>query len=84
MPKFKAGEGFPTGDIARISVFAALIAALGLPGTLNVFGNAVPIKLQSCWRRPSARTWSSWTSTCLSWMATKRPSCFGMHTIKCS
>ena len=47
MPKFKAGEGFPTGDIARISVFAALIAALGLPGTLNVFGNAVPITLQT-------------------------------------
>ena len=47
MPKFKPGDGFPTGDIARISVFAALIAALGLPGTLNVFGNAVPITLQT-------------------------------------
>ncbi|HUR08306.1 MAG TPA: biotin transporter BioY [Nonomuraea sp.] len=47
MPKFKPGTGFPTGDIARISVFAALIAVLGLPGTLNVFGNAVPITLQT-------------------------------------
>jgi biotin transport system substrate-specific component len=47
MPKFKLGNGFPTGDIARIAVFAALIAALGLPGTLNAFGNAVPITLQT-------------------------------------
>ncbi|MFF5205375.1 biotin transporter BioY [Streptosporangium sp. NPDC000396] len=38
---------FPTGDLARVSVFAALIAVLGLPGTLNVFGNAVPITLQT-------------------------------------
>ncbi|MFD1936989.1 MULTISPECIES: biotin transporter BioY [Nonomuraea] len=38
---------FPTGDLARISVFAALIAVLGLPGALNVFGNAVPITLQT-------------------------------------
>ncbi|MET9338488.1 biotin transporter BioY [Nonomuraea sp. NPDC004354] len=38
---------FPTGDIARISVFAALIAVLGLPGALNLFGNAVPITLQT-------------------------------------
>ncbi|MFI6299786.1 biotin transporter BioY [Nonomuraea sp. NPDC050790] len=35
------------GDLARVSVFAALIAVLGLPGTLNVFGNAVPITLQT-------------------------------------
>lgn len=38
---------FPTGDLARVSVFAALIAVLGLPGALNVFGNAVPITLQT-------------------------------------
>jgi biotin transport system substrate-specific component len=33
--------------VARVSVFAALIGALGLPGALNVFGNAVPITLQT-------------------------------------
>ncbi|MFF4986536.1 biotin transporter BioY [Streptosporangium saharense] len=41
------GRGFSTGDLARVSVFAALIAVLGLPGALNVFGNAVPITLQT-------------------------------------
>ncbi|MEV7010921.1 biotin transporter BioY [Streptosporangium sp. NPDC051022] len=41
------GRGFATGDLARVSVFAALIAVLGLPGALNVFGNAVPITLQT-------------------------------------
>lgn len=40
-------RGFRTADLARISVFAALIAVLGLPGALNVFGNAVPITLQT-------------------------------------
>ncbi|MEU6716488.1 biotin transporter BioY [Nonomuraea sp. NPDC046802] len=38
---------FPVGDLARVAVFAALIAVLGLPGSLNVFGNAVPITLQT-------------------------------------
>ncbi|TDD14987.1 biotin transporter BioY [Nonomuraea diastatica] len=38
---------FPTGDLARVAVFAALIAALGLPGAFNVFGNTVPITLQT-------------------------------------
>ncbi|MEO3868322.1 biotin transporter BioY [Nonomuraea sp. B12E4] len=38
---------FPTGDLARVAVFAALIAVLGLPGSLNVLGNAVPITLQT-------------------------------------
>ncbi|GLK08992.1 BioY family transporter [Streptosporangium carneum] len=42
-----SGRGFSTGDLARVSVFAALIAVLGLPGALNVFGNAVPITLQT-------------------------------------
>ncbi|MEV4567982.1 biotin transporter BioY [Nonomuraea sp. NPDC049419] len=36
-----------TGTLARVAVFAALIAVMGLPGTLNVFGNAVPITLQT-------------------------------------
>ncbi|WP_336208545.1 biotin transporter BioY [Nonomuraea sp. LPB2021202275-12-8] len=44
MPQFRR---FPTGDVARVAVFAALIAVLGLPGALNVFGNAVPITLQT-------------------------------------
>lgn len=47
MPKTPREGGFPTGDLARVSVFAALIAVLGLPGALNVFGNAVPITLQT-------------------------------------
>lgn len=34
-------------DLAQIAVFAALIAALGVPGTLYVGGNAVPITLQT-------------------------------------
>ncbi|SEU24971.1 biotin transport system substrate-specific component [Nonomuraea wenchangensis] len=38
---------FPTGDLARVAVFAALIAVLGLPGSVNVFGNLVPITLQT-------------------------------------
>ncbi|NUW41281.1 biotin transporter BioY [Nonomuraea rhodomycinica] len=36
-----------TGDLARISVFAALIAVLGLPGGISVLGNTVPITLQT-------------------------------------
>jgi biotin transport system substrate-specific component len=38
---------FPTEDLARVAVFAALIAVLGLPGSINLFGNAVPITLQT-------------------------------------
>lgn len=34
-------------DLARIAVFAALIAVLGLPGTIFVFGGAVPITAQT-------------------------------------
>lgn len=34
-------------DLAQIAVFAALIAALGLPGTLQIAGNSVPITLQT-------------------------------------
>ncbi|MEW1846481.1 biotin transporter BioY [Nonomuraea angiospora] len=40
-------RGFPTGDLARVAVFAALIAVLGVPGSLNLFGNAVPVTLQT-------------------------------------
>ncbi|WP_137724821.1 biotin transporter BioY [Prescottella subtropica] len=34
-------------DLAQIAVFAALIVALGLPGTIALGGSAVPITLQS-------------------------------------
>ena len=34
-------------DLAQVAVFAALIAALGVPGTLYVGGSAVPITLQT-------------------------------------
>jgi biotin transport system substrate-specific component len=34
-------------DLALIASFAALIAALGLPGSLYLFGGAVPITLQT-------------------------------------
>ncbi|HSK27281.1 MAG TPA: biotin transporter BioY [Jiangellales bacterium] len=34
-------------DLARIAVFAALIAVLGLPGTVLLFGGAVPVTAQT-------------------------------------
>src|ERR1035437_2299206 len=34
-------------DLALVASFAALIAVLGLPGGVPVFGNAVPVTLQS-------------------------------------
>jgi biotin transport system substrate-specific component len=34
-------------DITRIAVFAAIIAVLGLPGAIPVFGGAVPITAQT-------------------------------------
>lgn len=34
-------------DLAQVAVFAALIAALGVPGTLYLGGSAVPITLQT-------------------------------------
>jgi biotin transport system substrate-specific component len=37
----------PARDLALVATFAALIAVLGIPGTLTLFGNAVPITLQS-------------------------------------
>lgn len=36
-----------TSDIARIAVFAALLAVLGLPGAIPAFGGAVPITAQT-------------------------------------
>ncbi|PZF81203.1 biotin transporter BioY [Jiangella anatolica] len=37
----------PAADLARIAAFAALTAVLGLPGAFNLFGNSVPVTLQS-------------------------------------
>jgi biotin transport system substrate-specific component len=34
-------------DLALIASFAALIAVLGLPGSIHLFGNAVPVTLQT-------------------------------------
>ncbi|NUW29926.1 biotin transporter BioY [Nonomuraea sp. SMC257] len=46
-PDHRPRRRLATGDLARISVFAALIAVLGLPGAVNLLGNAVPITLQT-------------------------------------
>lgn len=37
----------PARDLALVASFAALIAVLGLPGAVQLFGNAVPITLQT-------------------------------------
>ena len=34
-------------DLALVASFAALIAVLGLPGSIHLFGNAVPVTLQT-------------------------------------
>ncbi|GAA4476656.1 biotin transporter BioY [Rhodococcus olei] len=38
---------FTARDLAQVAVFAALIIALGLPGTITIGGSGVPITLQS-------------------------------------
>jgi biotin transport system substrate-specific component len=43
----KKKNRFSSRDLALVASFAALIAVLGLPGSLNLFGNAVPVTLQS-------------------------------------
>lgn len=40
-------RALPANDLARIAVFAALIAVLGLPGQLLLAGNSVPVTLQT-------------------------------------
>ena len=37
----------PARALALVASFAALMAVLGMPGALNLFGNAVPVTLQS-------------------------------------
>src|SRR5690606_41596747 len=39
--------GFTARDMAQVAVFAALIAALGLPGAITVGFSGVPITLQT-------------------------------------
>jgi biotin transport system substrate-specific component len=40
-------RGLPAADLARVAVFAGIIAALGLAGRFYVFGSAVPVTLQT-------------------------------------
>lgn len=42
-----SGHPLPSRDLALIASFAALIAVLGLPGSITVLGNGVPITLQT-------------------------------------
>ena len=44
MPTYRR---LPVRDLAMVASFAALTAVLGLPGSLMLFGNAVPITLQT-------------------------------------
>ena len=44
MPTYRR---LPVRDLALVASFAALMAVLGLPGSLMLFGNAVPITLQT-------------------------------------
>lgn len=37
----------PAGDLARVAVFAGIIAALSLPASFHVFGGSVPVTLQT-------------------------------------
>ncbi|MHA3948608.1 biotin transporter BioY [Cellulomonas bogoriensis] len=47
-PASRSGRWVLTAsDSARIATFAALIAVLGLPGSIALFGNAVPVTLQT-------------------------------------
>lgn len=43
----RASRRMSSRDLALVASFAALIAVLGLPGSISVFGGAVPITLQS-------------------------------------
>lgn len=43
----RTSRRLPVRDLALVASFAALVAVLGLPGSLSLFGNAVPVTLQS-------------------------------------
>jgi biotin transport system substrate-specific component len=46
-PRPRRAARLTSRDLALVASFAALIAALGLPGSLYLFGGAVPITLQT-------------------------------------
>lgn len=46
-PTTSRRRGFEAHDLTRIAVFAALIAVLGIPGPIPLFGGAVPITAQT-------------------------------------
>lgn len=46
-PDTRRGRRIRSADLAQIAVFAALIAALGLPGAFSLGGMAVPITFQT-------------------------------------
>lgn len=46
-PGLMSARRRPSRDLAQIALGAGLVAALGLPGAIAVFGNAVPITLQT-------------------------------------
>jgi biotin transport system substrate-specific component len=43
----KRSSRLPASDIARVAVFAGIIAALALPARFYLFGSAVPVTLQT-------------------------------------
>jgi biotin transport system substrate-specific component len=43
----KRSSRLPASDIARVAVFAGIIAALALPAQFYLFGSAVPVTLQT-------------------------------------
>lgn len=43
----RAKKRLSSRDLALVASFSALIAVLGLPGSISLFGNAVPITLQT-------------------------------------
>lgn len=43
----RAKRRLSSRDLALVASFAALIAVLGLPGSISLFGNAVPVTLQT-------------------------------------
>lgn len=47
MPRVNGTRRLPARDLALVATFAALIAVLGIPGALTLFGSSVPITLQT-------------------------------------
>ncbi|GAB2673805.1 biotin transporter BioY [Thalassiella azotivora] len=45
--RLRGRRRLPARDLALVASFAALIAVLGLPGSVHVLGNTVPITLQT-------------------------------------